>query len=198
MELVYKKRKVKNLKPFKKNYREITAEAINAVAKSIQTYGYNVPIIVDSNGVIIAGHVRQKALLQLGIEEVVCVVVKENDEETKDKIRLLDNAIGEASDWDEKSLGKELRMIKDLAGEGTWDNFASMWGDTKDALDKHLQTSLGGGIREVNDKDLKKAEQREHDKFQQVKEDNRDKKVLCPECGYEFLIRVHDKDEKRS
>lgn len=182
--------KVKDIKPYKGNHRIISDQAINAVVTSIKEYGYNVPILVDENNVIIAGHVRHLALKQLKVKEVLCMVVQEDDEVAKDKMRLLDNAISQAADWHDIKLGKELRMIKELGDSTGWDTFASMF-DEGSALDNLLNQSLGGKIKDVTTKDLDKASSNEKKKFNQVRTNDRDRLVKCPSCGSEFEVRVY-------
>lgn len=70
--------------------------------------GYIAPIIVDENGVILAGHTRYKALLKLGREVVECIVKDGLTEEQKKKYRLLDNKTNELAEWDLDLLAFEL------------------------------------------------------------------------------------------
>ena len=71
MEIVYKK--LVELIPYVNNPRNNEA-AVDKVASSIQEFGFKVPIIVDSQNVIIAGHTRFKASKKLGLQEVPCIV----------------------------------------------------------------------------------------------------------------------------
>ena len=61
--------KIQTVKPYENNYRK-NDDAVNEVAKSIETFGFKNPIIVDKNYVIIAGHTRPEASLQLGLTHV--------------------------------------------------------------------------------------------------------------------------------
>ena len=185
-----KKIKVSDLIPYTDNHRVITKQAVNAVAASIKRYGYNVPILVDTENVIIAGHVRHQALLQLKVKEVLVMEVQEQDEVAKDKMRLLDNAISQAAEWHDVKLGQELRMIKELGDSTTWDTFASMF-DEGSALDNLLNQSLGGKIKDITEYDLDKAGKSEHNKFNKVRTNDKDREVTCPKCGSKFEIRVY-------
>lgn len=69
----YKMTKLSEIKPYEKNPRIIPQAAVDAVARSIQAFGFRQPIVVDGNGVILAGHTRYKAAQQLGLEEVPVV-----------------------------------------------------------------------------------------------------------------------------
>ena len=59
-------------------------EAVDIVAESIKEFGFKVPIVIDSNNVIIAGHTRVKASIKLGLTEVPCIVA---DDLTEDQIK---------------------------------------------------------------------------------------------------------------
>ena len=61
-----------DLKPYEKNPRK-NDNAVDAVAKSIESFGFKVPIAIDADNVIIAGHTRYKAAQKLGIESVPCI-----------------------------------------------------------------------------------------------------------------------------
>lgn len=179
------------IKESKDNERHIPESAIEAVKKSIEAYGYNVPILVSSGMEIIAGHTRYKALQQLGIKKVTCVVVDEKDPKRLAKMRLLDNAISEASQWDSNKLEVELRGIYDLATGDSWNNFSSMFPDTSE-LDRMLNHSVGGDVKEVTQAQIDKVEGSKEDRYE--KSDNKQEKmVACPNCTRKFLARIYDK-----
>lgn len=101
------KRQLADIHPYEKNPRKNDA-AVDAVVKSIRQCGYIAPIIVDEDGVILAGHTRYKALKKLGKTEVECIVREGLTEEQKKKYRLLDNKTNELADWDMEMLAGEL------------------------------------------------------------------------------------------
>lgn len=105
MELV--KLKIGDLKPYKNNPR-YNEEAVEAVEESIEQVEYITPIVVDENYEILAGHTRHKALFNLGVDEVECIVVRGLTEEQKRKFRLLDNKTAEIAEWDLEKLQQEL------------------------------------------------------------------------------------------
>lgn len=111
MEIVYKK--VGELKPYENNPR-INDEAVKYVANSIKEFGFKVPIVVDKNNVIIAGHTRLKASLELGFNEVPCIIVDDLSEEQIKAFRLADNKVAEKSLWDYSKLDEELDSILDI------------------------------------------------------------------------------------
>lgn len=100
-------KKLEEVHPYENNPRRNDG-AVNAVAESIRQCGYIAPIIVDENGVILAGHTRYKALRQLGYQEADVVIKSGLTEEQKRKYRLLDNKTGELAEWDVDLLEMEL------------------------------------------------------------------------------------------
>ena len=139
---------IKDIRPYEGNERNIPQEGVDAVKKSIKTYGFNVPILVTKDLEIIAGHTRYKALKELKVDEVLCIAVDEDDPKRVAKMRLLDNAISEASSWDDKKLRVELQYIHDISDDEDWGNFASMFPDTSE-IDKALEQSVGKALKEV-------------------------------------------------
>ena len=111
MEIIYKK--VSELVPYENNPRN-NDEAIDYVAKSIKEFGFKVPIVIDKDNVIIAGHTRLKASEQLGLEEVPCIVADDLSEEQIKAFRLADNKVSEQASWDFDLLSKELDDIMNI------------------------------------------------------------------------------------
>jgi len=101
---------VNELKEYENNPR-YNEEAVEAVANSIKEFGFKVPIVIDRNKVIIAGHTRLKAALRLGMEEVPCIVASDLTPEQVKAFRLADNKVGEIASWDLDKLKIELENI---------------------------------------------------------------------------------------
>ena len=108
MEIVYKK--LDEIKPYDNNPRK-NDEAVEYVKKSIKEFGFNVPLVVDKNGIIITGHTRYKASKELKLEEVPCIIADDLSEEQVNAFRLADNKVAESSKWDFKKLMEELKNI---------------------------------------------------------------------------------------
>ena len=104
---------IKDIKPYEKNPRK-NDEAVKYVANSIKEFGFKQPIVIDKNNVIVAGHTRYKASLELGLEEVPCVMADDLTDEQVKAYRLADNKVAEASDWDLDLLDEELEDIFDI------------------------------------------------------------------------------------
>ena len=111
MEIINKK--TNEIKPYENNPRK-NDEAIKYVAESIKQFGFKVPIVIDKNGVIVAGHTRYKASKKLGLEEVPCIVADDLNEEQIKAFRLADNKVAEKSEWNFDLLDEELGDILNL------------------------------------------------------------------------------------
>lgn len=105
-------KKLSEIKPYEKNPR-INDDAVQYVANSIQQFGFKVPIVIDKNGVIAAGHTRYKAAQQLGLETVPCVIADDLTQKQIAAFRIADNKTAEKSDWDRSLLGDELKSLID-------------------------------------------------------------------------------------
>ena len=101
MEIIEKK--VTELKEYENNPRN-NDEAVEAVAESISQFGFKVPIIIDREGVIIAGHTRRKAAEFLGLQSVPCIIADDLTPEQIKAFRLADNKTAELADWDFEAL----------------------------------------------------------------------------------------------
>lgn len=106
-------RKLTELHPYEKNPRKNDA-AVKYVAESIKEFGFKVPIVIDSNGVIVAGHTRYKAAKKLKLETVPCIVADDLNEEQIKAFRLADNKVAEKAEWDFDLLSSELDELLDF------------------------------------------------------------------------------------
>ena len=116
--------KIEDVKPYAKNAKLHDKTQIANVAESIKQFGWQQPIVVDSDGVIIVGHCRYSAAKKLKMKEVPCVVADDLTDEQVKKYRLLDNKTNE-SDWDLGLLSDDLEGL-DFSG------FDVDWGITRE------------------------------------------------------------------
>lgn len=126
MELAYVTRSLEDIHPYANNPRN-NDEAVDDVAESIRQCGYIAPIVVDEDGVILAGHTRYRALTKLGMKECPVIIAKGLTEEQERKYRLYDNKTAELASWDQRKLAEEL---SDVDFEGY--DFGQPAGDGKD------------------------------------------------------------------
>lgn len=105
--------KIKDLQPYEKNPRKNDG-AVDYVANSIKEFGFKVPIVVDKDNVIVAGHTRYKAAKKLGMKEVPAIVASDLTNEQIKAFRLADNKVAEQAEWDYSLLADELDEILDI------------------------------------------------------------------------------------
>jgi len=105
---------IARLKPYQRNARKITQKAIDKVARSLQEYGWRQPIVVDAHDVIIAGHARRLAALQLGWTECPVHVADNLTPAQVRAYRLMDNRSNDEVEFDLDLLGLELGELKGL------------------------------------------------------------------------------------
>lgn len=104
-------RKLTDVIPYENNPRR-NDKAIEPVMHSIEEFGFQQPIVVDKDGVIIAGHTRWLAASELGLTEIPVVVADNLTEDQVRAYRLADNKTAEFSEWDEGLLDMELDAIE--------------------------------------------------------------------------------------
>jgi ParB-like chromosome segregation protein Spo0J len=100
--------------PYARNARKISDLAIEKVARSIKEFGWQQAIVVDGDGVVIAGHTRLLAAKQLGEKKVPVLVASDLTPEQVKAYRLADNRSHEEAEWDLDMLGAELFDLKGL------------------------------------------------------------------------------------
>ena len=102
--------KIDDITPYENNPRH-NDEAVDYVANSINEFGFKIPIVIDENNIIIAGHTRLKASKKLGLEKVPCIRATDLTEEQVKAFRVADNKVGEVATWDLDKLSVELEDI---------------------------------------------------------------------------------------
>lgn len=107
------KMELEKLKPYEKNPR-INAEAVPHVAKSIQEFGFQQPIVVDKDYTIIVGHTRYLAAKSLELKFVPVVIASDLSPEKVKAYRLMDNRTHERSEWNETLLIQEVMDLSDF------------------------------------------------------------------------------------
>jgi len=155
--------KIDRVRPYQNNPRHNNA-GIDAVAASIQQFGWRQPIVVDETGTIIVGHVRWKAAKKLGLEKVPVHVAKGLTETQVRAYRLADNRTAALSSWNYDLLPIELKSL-----QGT-DVDLNDLGFSTDELARLIE-----GFDSLED---------------EPQPDRPPEKLIrCPKCGHEFAWR---------
>ncbi len=137
-------RPLADIKPYEKNPR-INDAAVEAVARSIQQFGFRQPIVVDAEGVIVCGHTRWKAAQRLGLTEVPVHVATDLTPEQIRAYRIADNKTAELAEWNLELLPIELA---ELQGAGIdW----SLLGFDQDELAKLLDPGVQAGLTDPDE-----------------------------------------------
>ena len=166
------------LKPYENNPR-FNDEGVEKVANSIKQFGFKVPIIIDSNNVIIAGHTRLKAAKQLGMDKVPCIIASDLTEEQIKAFRLADNKVSEFSSWDYEKLEEELTNIVQN-GEINIDSLIKLGFESDLNIDnKEIEEALDDFFEDVEIEP-------EHNLSSKSKDD--EKYIICPKQQKAYLI----------
>ena len=150
--------KIDALKPYEKNPRR-NDNAVQYVAESIKQFGFKVPIVIDKDNVIIAGHTRYKAAKELEIDEVPCVIADDLTEEQVKAFRLADNKVSEIAQWDQGLLNFELEEIEIDMTEFGFIDIADI--------------DVDGFFEDAEPREQKQEEEKE---------------IQCPHCGMFFKV----------
>lgn len=118
-----------DITPYENNPRN-NDEAVEPVMNSIKQFGFKVPIVIDKENIIVAGHTRYKAAKKMGLKKVPCIVADDLTDEQVKAFRLADNKVSEIATWDFNILELELSNIEEIDMsdfsfeiEGIEDNF---------------------------------------------------------------------------
>lgn len=161
-----KETSINDIRPYENNPR-FNEASVDKVANSIKEFGFRNPIIVDRDGVIIAGHTRYKAAQRLGLQTVPVIIAEDLTPEQVRAYRIADNKAGEGSLWDYDLLNIELESIKTI----DMDLFGS-WGPADYEAEPMKPTSA--------DRDSEEIDLEEFSKFQ----------CECPRCHFKFNPKV--------
>lgn len=121
--------------PYENNPR-INDKAAAAVAKSIEAYGFKVPIVIAADGEIVCGHTRYKAAQEL--KEVPCVIADDLTPKQIKAFRLADNKVSDVAIWDNKKLLQELDELDAFDDDSLFTGFelGGVFDNTLDESDK--------------------------------------------------------------
>lgn len=164
------------IQPYAENPRRIPAEAVERVAQSITDYGYQQPIVVDADNVIIVGHTRYLALQKLGWQRAD-VLVADLPEDKAREYRLVDNRTSEMAGWDHASLVTELREFDPGLLEGYFPNV-------------DLELGQVAVKPEVTSKDIETATKKATRVTSADPTAVHTTPVVCPSCFHTFDVRT--------
>ena len=150
---------INDLKPYPHNAKKHPSEQVEHIANSIREFGFQQPIVVDKDNVVVIGHGRLLAAKKLNMDSVPCVRADDLTDEQIKALRLADNKTNE-SPWDFSLLDSELESITDI-----------------DMSEFNFNLD-GGNTFDENQLDELFADAPEKEK--------KPKMIKCPHCGQEF------------
>lgn len=106
-------RPLQSLKAYPRNARLHSRKQVRQIADSIERFGFTNPVLIDDDGMILAGHGRVEAAKLLGHEHVPCLRLSSMTESDKRAYVLADNKLALNAGWDEDILGSELQLLLD-------------------------------------------------------------------------------------
>jgi ParB-like chromosome segregation protein Spo0J len=106
------------LKPDPKNARQHTAKQIRQIAQSIESFGFNVPLLIDGDLNVIAGHGRLLACKRLGWGEVPTIRLEHLSESQRRAFMIADNRLTEIASWDDRLLAERLQALSSVIRRG--------------------------------------------------------------------------------
>lgn len=202
-------KKIGEVKPYVRNPRK-NDKTVDLLVKIIPKVGFNVPLVIDKNGIIVKGHSRFKAAIKLGMKEIPCIIT-EADEEAIKLDRIADNRVSEFSEWLSEGLAHELDMITLDIGDLEF-NIPTL--DDMPTFGDEVFGSEDEGGTEIDEDKLKRyqellAEQEAQSKKQtqitsqkaldkaaeKLKEPPRQDryyKFVCEHCGHIMFVKAED------
>ena len=197
---------INEIKPYENNPRD-NDDAVDAVANSIKEFGWQQPIVVDKDNVIIVGHTRYKAAKKLGMDKVPVVVASKLTPEQVKAYRLADNKVGELADWNLPKLNIELDDINDIdmSDFGFDENFDdnieenNSFGVESNSVSNNAEQNYEPDYTE-NSYEPDNTANTESNYTQSNTENNNEEldlndfsddkfDVVCPKCGFRFNLK---------
>ena len=104
----------RQLRPDPKNPRLHSDKQVQQIARSIEAFGFNVPVLVDAEMQIVAGHGRLQACQLLGITEVPTISLEHLTEAQARAFMIADNRLTENATWDDRLLAEQLKELSEV------------------------------------------------------------------------------------
>lgn len=201
-------KKISEIKPYVRNPRK-NDKTVEMLCKIIPIVGFNVPLTIDSDGIIIKGHARFAAAIRLGMKELPCIVSHADTEAIKAD-RITDNKISELSEWVDDELMHELDMLNidfDFSELGlnmnSFDDmptFEDFKDDTPEISDKERKRLYEEFLRQQEADTAKNVQMTTQASLDKAKHEQkgiaapppRYYKCVCEKCGHIMFVREGD------
>jgi hypothetical protein len=176
---------VVTLIPYDRNPRIHPDDQIRQIADSIERWGWTIPILIDENDNVIAGHGRLYAAQLLGIEKVPCMVAKGWTEDQKRSYVIADNKLAENSEWNTALYYSELKALEDNGVD-----LADMLDEDLSMLDFNPSLNPTQDNSDVTAEDFDKAQGQMDDRIESMSNSKSSGgiEVTCPYCTESFTV----------
>jgi ParB-like chromosome segregation protein Spo0J len=104
--------RISELRPYQNNARRHPAAQLDKLVASIRDFGFLVPILVDHENLVIAGHARLEAAKRLSLLTVPCIRADHLTEPQKRAFTIIDNRLAQDAKWDFEALAKEFEFLQ--------------------------------------------------------------------------------------
>jgi ParB-like nuclease domain len=162
--------------------------AIDKIAEAIRFFGFRIPIIIQSDGTVVDGHLRLKAARKLGMTEIPVVLADDLTDEQVRAFRISVNRMAELADWDADLLSEELRYLQSTEFD------LSLLGFDLSAIKDLTESSFkpnyqpGFSSKEISENDFLNAQDKMNDALVSGYEKKQFIEVECPHCATKMTI----------
>ncbi len=179
-------KQVSELNPFERNSRFHTEKQIEQIKASITEWGFTIPILVDDENTVLAGHARLQAAQALGMDTVPCIVAAGWSDEQKRAYVIADNKLAENSEWD---TGVYFTELKELSNMGFDISLTGLDAELS-ALSFSPNLEPVTGVKDVSDDSIQKAADGITEQLQSIQADKAQEglEVMCPYCASTFRV----------
>ena len=169
MELIFETWPIDRCVDYARNPRK-NDHAVDKVAAAIREFGFRVPIVAKSDGLVVDGHLRLKAAKKLGLTEVPVILADDMSEAQIKAFRLSVNKVAELAEWDNALLGLEIMDLKEMGFDLTLTGF-----------------EVGELTALFDEPDFAPGTEDDQGKLDELAP----KMVTCPHCGQDWDLREH-------
>lgn len=176
------------LTPYQNNSRTHSDDQVAKIAKSIQEFNFNNPILIDEKGVVVAGHGRLLAAKKLGMIKVPTITLAGLTDDQRKAYLITDNRLAELGEWDENMLLEEVNSLMSLEFNlddiGLDDGFIGSL-NSYEQYEPVLEPSKNQV--EITETQVEKQEKKMGTAYQEKSEQSL-VEVICPHCAELFNI----------
>ncbi|MAF43000.1 MAG: chromosome partitioning protein ParB [Parcubacteria group bacterium] len=179
------KRKLAELKPYKHNSKIHPPSQISQIAKSIEEWGFTIPLLIDEKNNVISGHGRLVAAIDLEMKSVPCIVAEGWTTAQRRAYVIADNKLAEQSIWDEDLLYIEMNALMEV------DFDIDLTGlEIKDELSFETNIHPTIGNQSITDKNMAGAADKISGQMANiVAEKSTGTEIMCPYCEAIFKVQ---------